>query len=66
MVGKPQLKPLKTNIQRTKTVRRWIRKMVMSLLKLNPHLAKGKKVEKKPTEDKPKAKKRGRPKKVKK
>lgn len=49
-----------------KTVRRWIRKMVVSLLKLNPHLAKDKKVEKKPTEDKPKAKKRGRPKKVKK
>ena len=47
-------------------MRRWIRKMVMSLLKLNPHLAKGNKVEKKPTEDKPKAKKRGRPKKVKK
>ncbi len=36
----------------------------MSLLQLNPKLAKGKKVEKKPTEDKPKAKKRGRPKKV--
>lgn len=49
-----------------KLVRRWIRKMVMSLLKLNPHLAKGNKVEKKPTEEKPKAKKRGRPKKVKK
>jgi len=49
-----------------KLVRRWIRKMVMSLLKLNPHLAKGKKVENKHTEDKPKAKKRGRPKKVKK
>ena len=49
-----------------KLVRRWIRKMVMSLLKLNPHLAKGKEVEKKPIEDKPKAKKRGRPKKVKK
>ena len=38
----------------------------MSLLQLNPHLAKGKKVENKPTEEKPKAKKRGRPKKVKK
>ena len=49
-----------------KLVRRWIRKMVMSLLQLNPHLAKGKKVDDKPTEDKPKAKKRGRPKKVKK
>ena len=49
-----------------KLVRRWIRKMVMSLLQLNPHLAKGNKVEKKSTEDKPKAKKRGRPKKVKK
>ena len=40
--------------------------MVVSLLKLNPHQAKGNKVEKKSTEDKPKAKKRGRPKKVKK
>ena len=40
--------------------------MVMSLLKLNPHLAKGKNAEKKPTDDKPKAKKRGRPKRVKK
>lgn len=66
MVGKPQLKPLKINTQKDKQMRRWIRKMVMSLLKLNPHLAKGKKVEKKPTEDKPKAKKRGRPKKAKK